>query len=415
MSSSTSSSDRRRFRPLTGGLAFLAGVLVAWAAVWGVDRTGFWDRVGIDPSAGHAEGRAEPADVPIFYQRPSVPSGVYFFRRPGPAVETGRVLMQSPGASLAPVRAYAEAPPVRVSYGRYGFRDELPARPGGVAILGSSYVEAGFADAGDTIPGWLQRDHGWPASNWGMSFTGVYAARSTLERFVLPTRPAMVVWVFAERADFDMAIREHDRIAHVPGPVLPGLFRFVAETWRVWTAGAFARVRAIWSPATTSSHEPAPVRDGARFVAPGSRIFEIGRRRVRMQLSRVPAPAAVREALPLLRDELASMARAARAHGAGFAVAFLPVRTRLLAGHETSRPRLPALPDHAARLGAVCRSLDIPFVDTTPDLRRVLDAGTQVLNPLWDMHLNAEGMRTVARAIALRLPRGDAAGPGSVP
>ena len=35
-----------------------------------------------------------------------------------------------------------------------------------------------------------------------------------------------------------------------------------------------------------------------------------------------------------------------------------------------------------------------------PTLREALDRGTLVFNPIWDTHLNSDGMRIVARLIA---------------
>ena len=53
----------------------------------------------------------------------------------------------------------------------------------------------------------------------------------------------------------------------------------------------------------------------------------------------------------------------------------------------------PLLEDEGNRLG-------IPVIDTTPALRALLDEGALVINPIHDQHLNAEGMRAVARLIA---------------
>ncbi|MBW2290479.1 MAG: hypothetical protein JRG90_22060, partial [Deltaproteobacteria bacterium] len=53
-----------------------------------------------------------------------------------------------------------------------------------------------------------------------------------------------------------------------------------------------------------------------------------------------------------------------------------------------------------ALVEAECSKLGIPAIDATPSLRARLDAGVLVVNPIHDQHLNAEGMRVVARLIA---------------
>ncbi|MBW2666191.1 MAG: hypothetical protein JRE13_07875, partial [Deltaproteobacteria bacterium] len=57
-------------------------------------------------------------------------------------------------------------------------------------------------------------------------------------------------------------------------------------------------------------------------------------------------------------------------------------------------------PDFFALVEAECSKLGIPAIDATPSLRARLDAGVLVVNPIHDQHLNAEGMRVVARLIA---------------
>ena len=92
-----------------------------------------------------------------------------------------------------------------------------------------------------------------------------------------------------------------------------------------------------------------------------------------------------------------------QARGIELLVVYIPSRYRLLDGLWVRRPEgLPDLPDLYSLLERECHRLGIAAVDTTPALRARLEQGVLVMNPIHDQHLNAEGMRLVARRIAER-------------
>ena len=51
-------------------------------------------------------------------------------------------------------------------------------------------------------------------------------------------------------------------------------------------------------------------------------------------------------------------------------------------------------------LKSLCDANEIRVIDTTDSLRDGLHQGTVIVNPFYYPHLNAAGMRIVARAIA---------------
>ncbi len=401
MSSSISSSEpgkpSRAVRIASFTTAFVLAWGVAWAAVWLLDRTGIWERLRISPSMAGKWDPAERDPISRDYQRPGVPTGRHFHRRAGPFVSEGRILADGArhrGYAYAP---YDAEPPIRVEYGRLGYRSEFAAEPGGTAVLGSSYVEAAFAAAEDTIPGWLRSDHGIPAANFGTAYTGGEAVLSSLDRFVMPTQPAHIVWLFAERADFGQLVEEHRRITAEPGPKLGSLL----DTLRSASAGFL--VSALRSADDTGRYWRSRLGGATgperRQPLPKQR-FRIGTRALAIQLTAVPSWPIVTEARPLLASVLARMQRVAAAGGADLSVAYVPVRARTLRGLGVPPTRLIPLPRFAVGVESECEKLGIPFTDTTEPLRIALRQDVLVINPVWDTHLNAAGMRVVASSIA---------------
>ncbi|MBW2399033.1 MAG: hypothetical protein JRG80_07135, partial [Deltaproteobacteria bacterium] len=190
------------------------------------------------------------------YTKPGVPTGGHYRRRPGRRVESGRIFAAGAESRGIANHPYADDPPVRIEFGRYGFRSEFPPLSGGTAIIGASYVEAAFADAGDTIPGWLNRDHGIRAANFGIAFSGGFTALHVLERYVIPTHPAEVVWVFSGRGAFErlvtegLALRRHpepDVVITRPGFV-PLLHASVLARMQASTLAIGAGLRIVYLP-----------------------------------------------------------------------------------------------------------------------------------------------------------------------
>jgi hypothetical protein len=378
--------------------AFVIGWIVSWSAIWLIDRSALWERVHVTPVLVGKWDPAERDPISRNYQKPAVPTGRHFFRRAGPFETMGRVLAEAAehrGYDYAPYRAMA---PVRVAFDRLGYRSEYPAEAGGTAIIGSSYVEAAFAAAEDTIPGWLRRDHTIPAANFGTAYTGGEAVLSSLEKFVMPTRPRHIVWLFAERADFGMLVEEQRRIGAVPAPLLGPLSNVLAST-----LGGFGK-SALLSAADTGRYWRSRVLGEATTPAPAWPVpahrYRIGADEVEIHLTAFPALELVTAARPLVGSVLERMQRLAEAGDATFSVVYLPARVRTLRGLELPPARIPVMPRFAVSVQAECEELGIPFTDTTDPLRAALRRGELIINPVWDTHLNSAGMRVVAGEIA---------------
>ena len=425
--SSTSSSRAQRGRFSLDLLIFAFGVYASLVAVWLVDRTGFWAVIDVDPDvASKWQPPSRTEDMAVFMTRPGTPTGRYFTRRRA-ASYTGNVLAAVPRLKGLP-HPYGELEPIRARYGRYGFRDELPAKPEGTAVIGSSYVEAGFANAEDTIPGWLQRDHELAASNFGVAYSGGGGdtALHYLERYVLPTRPKHVVWVVAERADLEVTLQMRLEIEAYrrPSPRLTtslgghlyqsskgfveSAFLRALDSRDQWARGfglaSNADAAGGWSLAGLSREEAQAVVAHYAKVLPKKplRILTLGDRHHPIDLNEGPSREVLEHVIPILHPILQDMKAACFEAGASFSVVFLPSRETLFAGSPALSPPIPAQERNLSYqvLSRLCAKSAIPVTDSTPALRRALAKGELIHNPVMDHHLNAKGMRLVAAEIA---------------
>jgi hypothetical protein len=129
--------------------------------------------------------------------------------------------------------------------------------------------------------------------------------------------------------------------------------------------------------------------------------FSLAGEAVPVDVSLLWRPEYERAVRPLLADVLQRMQALTRARGIELSVVYIPSRYRLLDGLWIRRPeRHRDLPALFPLLERECRRLGIPVVDATPALRERLAQGVLVINTIHDQHLNAEGMRVVARLIA---------------
>ncbi len=333
----------------------------------------------------------QPArSAPIFYTRPTLPVEPGVRRRGGPHTVYGNVLADFARFMGEPGEPYRELAPVRISYGPLGFRDELPARPGGIAVVGSSYVEAGFAAVADTIPGQLTNVHGRAASNFGVSNADGVAMLAYLRRFVLPTKPSAVVWVVSER--FDLR----------PRPVYEVSFREFVPGNGLDLVKAFGRA---WSRSLRSAFDAPPI---ARLEDDRAEATRCRFRPTGALVDVYPAPDSLGVAMGAFLWQARAALDLCRAADAKFLVVLVPARPRFLA------PELEA-PDGGSVAWKLSQDYDniirslkgkgVHAVDLTPALAACVARGELPVVPIVDQHLNALGMSVVASETAAALER----------
>lgn len=364
---------------------------------------------GVSPgwSAKLRESRSG-AELPRFYRLPAIALEGGAYRRSGPVEIWRNVLADFAEFSGLSDHPYGGLAPVRVSYGPLGFRDELPAPPGGVALVGSSYLEAGYAEARDTVPGQLVRHHGLAASNFGMSFARSEDVLAHLERFVLPTKPAWVVWLVSER--FELGDVDDPRAAAAASGG-DGSVRAFGRAWRA----------SLWeSVARRLAGEPAPdTATLARYRC----LYRVAGATQVVDCPPPPPPQSVARSVAALRPVVADMAARVRAAGAELLVVSVPTRARTLsrflepvdpAARRRWRRGTPLfrLDNGYERFGEMVRREGVAFLDLTPALTAAAGEGVLTDNPILDRHLSAAGMAIAADEIARALREHDA-GPGA--
>src|SRR5688572_25096295 len=139
--------------------------------------------------------------VPIFYRQPVVPVGDGFFRRPGPATWTGRVLDAGMRAVQRHEGIYAADPVVTIAYDRDGFRNPEDLADWGVAVAGDSFTELGHLPYEELFTTGLARRLGTGVRNLGVSYTGPFTQTFYLRAYGRAPSTSDAVLVFFEGND----------------------------------------------------------------------------------------------------------------------------------------------------------------------------------------------------------------------
>jgi hypothetical protein len=309
----------------------------------------------------------------------------------------------------------------------YGFRDpvtwcrQTPVGRRRVMFLGDSFVEGVMAEDDQTIPRAFSAAAGAAveAMNLGMGGTGLgHYIRLAATAVPLFKPQTVVVVLYANDLPppaFDprwLTPRVHPvpfkrwlpRAAHVTWRALQG--RMVPRRWHAAPFLFFGAVPAPTNPLSTRAPGYESLIEPALLAAMRSGRFN-------PYLSDHLARSA--EALVVaadVRPHLAALDGLARQNGGTLAVAYIPhslqvsddyMRFALRYAVEKPVRSLvgPEYQRQAAAVGEVCRSLDVPFVDLTPLLRREEAAGRRLY---WDYdnHMRAAGYAFVARVLAER-------------
>ena len=383
-------------KKIIGSIILVAtGIVCALVGLWWLEHhTGFSKSFGIDLKiADKWAGPTSAKSLPIAYRRPGVTSGRYFFRR-NQAQDHGNILARGAEASGFSEHPYSSLPSIDVSYGRYGFRDEYQETNGAVAVLGSSYVEAGFAAAEETVVGWLRREHGLPAVNYGMARAGGFAVVHFLERFVLPSKPSQIIWIFNERSDFDRLLEEYENMEEVRkvDPRLGTLGFYLRHTAKSFLVGGYHRLLSSFGQSATEQSAPERI--------PKSIVWQFADREQKVHLSFPPQSEVLTKTKPLLDEALAKLSALASRVNASLTVVYLPSRTSLFQA-------LGALDESDAdskaayeALQNACQRHNITLTTVKPSLVEAMQNGEMVINPIFDQHLSSSGMRLAAQVVA---------------
>lgn len=368
--------------PRTANLCL--GVLAAIGMVGGIELV--FHLTGYDLEARFRE------NVPIFYRQPTEPAGDVFFRRPGPALWTGKVLSAGVALNGFLDDAYGDEPAVSVTYDAEGFRNPADLRDWEIAVAGDSFVELGQLAYDDLFTTRLGAALDVRVKNLGVSYIGPLSALYYLAHYGKAPSTRRVLLVFFEGNDIADLEREQEAVDRFRTTrqreyrvLPPPQASFVGPMYH-WLSTVVNRQRTLSRNAYyETDHGSLPV----------------------WVLYRPPPPDELSAAQRgLLASVVASLAQVADALGVEPWLIYMPCKRRVLHGRlrftagadaqvAAWQPnRLPAF------MGAIAARHSVRFFDLTPALVAATEGGRLTYNSVGDTHLNREGSLVVAEALA---------------
>ena len=337
--------------------------------------------------------------VPIYYQKPTVPIGEAFFRRPGPQSTTDRVLHTRVEQLEITPNPYADEEPVTVVYDENGFRNPEKLDGWSIVFVGDSFTELGYLPHEalfTTIVGELLEVD---VLNLGVSFTGPLTQLTYLRHYGLSPATRQAVMVFFEGNDLKDLDKEYDALERLRTTGEREFREFETNT---------SLVRAVQRLLFPEPLERPPNRG---YV---NAYFDSADGKIPVSLQYAPPNGAELEETTRqrLEDVLAEYAAFCREHGVEPWIAYMPAKRRVLHGRvrftdeiwKNVRSWQPSdLPQFLARRA---ESHGIEMIDLTPALvETTVERSRLPYNSIFDTHLNALGSRAVAVEMARRLGR----------
>lgn len=138
---------------------------------------------------------------------------------------------------------------------------------------------------------------------------------------------------------------------------------------------------------------------GTTVAPPKFPIVEVGGREYPVSLVGQPSAELVNQSRPVLAQVLDEMAELCAQQGATLGIVYLPSRGYLFSTTPDYEVQLPE--NYGFRvLQEEAEARQIWVIDASVPLRQALAEGRMIINPIFDLHLNSDGMRIIARAMA---------------
>lgn len=337
--------------------------------------------------------------VAPFYRKPTVPTGLVYFRRPGPETWTGRVIWSCLEQLHVEPNPYTNEAPITVVYDGNGFRNEAGGADWELAVAGDSFTELGHLPFARLFTSILAEQTGLRIHNLGVSFTGPLTQLSYLEDYGLAPATRDTVIVFFEGndlADLDREYRELQEYLKTGQRYLRGRRRQTSLLRALCELGL----------ARTDDSPPPRLDPNAYFRSASGPVP------VTLDL-----PLGLVSALPTnvvrgFEFFLAGYARFAKQHRVRPWLVYLPSKPTVLrgllsfpeeSGSVWQDSPVSDLPDFVK---AGCGRHGIRFINLTPALVSETWRTRRLLyNALFDTHLNQRGAKVVAQELARRLGR----------
>lgn len=299
---------------------------------------------------------------------------------------------------LVPLFGVANQPKhsVAVRYDHNGFRNEQDLQQADVVVIGDLYVEGGLVSAHETLSTQLGKLLGKTVANLGVFGYGPQQERIVLERYALPLKPKLIVWVFFDGNDLKDAARYAD-YKRAPREFMQNDTRFLD---RSLVSNLLRRVASL-SDVLRRQDAPSAQRRSCRYT----RAKQAGDRTLYFVYDGNESE--FYDQLPAAQAEILAAKAAADAAGAGFLLVHATVAFRLAHDLCESAPdsvlrEWKALDDLPQRMQQLAAQHNIAWLDLGPAFRAAIEAGRFPFFPD-DGHWDAEGHALAAQAIADKL------------
>jgi hypothetical protein len=285
---------------------------------------------------------------------------------------------------------------VAVRYDQNGFRNEQDLQQADVVVIGDSYVEGGLVSARETLSTQLGKLLGKTVANLGVFGYGPQQERIVLERYALPLKPKLIVWVFFDGNDLKDAARYAD-YKRAPREFMQNDTRFLD---RSLVSNLLRRVASL-SDVLRRQDAPSAQRHSCRYT----RAKQAGDRTLYFAYDGNESE--FYDQLPAAQAEILAAKAAADAAGAGFLLVHATVPFRLAHDLCESAPdsmlrEWKVLDDLPQRMQQFAAQHNIAWLDLGPAFRAAIEAGRFPFFPD-DGHWDAEGHALAAQAIADKL------------
>jgi hypothetical protein len=361
--------------------------------------------IGLDLEGSEASFKS----VPIYYRQPIEPVGEVFFRRPGPDFWKGNILGggydKMVGGNNNP---YLKEPETTASYDGQGFRNPQNLTDWDIAVLGDSFTELGYLPYEDLFTTKLGQLLGRRVKNLGVSYTGSLTQTFYLKEYGISPSTKQSILVFFEGNDLadietDASLLEQYRATgNRPYRNIERQTSFIKLIYHSAQI-AYGKLRTKLSGNVNEQSQPMGglTKNGdAYYVSPGGEIP------VTLKYTPPGREELTAQQIGLLDISIRRYAETARALGLTPWLVFMPCKQRALhcclRFSEKTDPlyvnweptNFPGLVEELAAKNGV------KFINVTPALEKRAREGILTFNTIWDTHLNREGSRIVAEAIA---------------
>jgi len=281
---------------------------------------------------------------------------------------------------------------VNVHYDHNGFRNDQDYQQVDIAVIGDSFVEAAIIPREQSLVQLIENRLGHTTVNLGQFEYGLRQELEVLERYALPLKPKLVLWVMFGGNDLrDVEYYEwqleHFNELKKPAPLKRRLFTYNA------LAAATNLFRKIFGLVPETSRNRALNQSGLFTRSDG--VTE------RVYFGQSADPWTPHQ-WQVTIDTLTRASRLSRENGAEFVIVYIPRKFRIYkdylkisSDHTISSWDVNTLPE---TLGTWCADHNIHFLDTSPHLEKHVSRG---IHPYFidDVHWNTLGHETAARVI----------------